>query len=75
MLKNMKDVDRFVESLYIRMPDLEKIYDEQVLATPSQWNISMHYSNALKENLFHKEWLHETKSHFLTFIKASLKIK
>jgi len=75
ILKKMKDADQFVETLYLCMPDLEKIYDEQVLTIPVEWNIPKSYSDALKENLFHKEWLSETKSQFLSFIKSSLKIK
>ena len=75
LLKNMKDVDEFVESLYICMPELQEIYDEQVIAMPTEWKIPKRYSDALKENLFHKDWLNETKSQFLSFIKSSLKLK
>lgn len=75
MLKSMKDANDFVESLYLCIPDLEKIYDEQVLAIPPEWKIPKSYSDALRKNLFHKDWLSETKSHFLSFIKSSLNIK
>ena len=75
ILKSMKDAGDFVETLYLCTPDLEKIYDEQVLTIPAEWNIPKSYSDALRDNLFHKDWLSETKSHFLSFIKSSLKIK
>lgn len=75
LLKSMKDANDFVESLYLCIPDLEKIYDEHVLAIPSEWNISKSYSDALRGNLFHKDWLIETKSHFLSLIKSSFSIK
>ena len=75
LLKNMKDADEFAESLYICMPELQEIYDEQVITMPDEWKIPKHYSDALKENLFHKDWLNETKSQFLSFIKSSLKLK
>ena len=75
MLKSMKDTNDFIESVYLCMPDLEKIYDEQVIAMPSEWNIPESYSEALKANIFHKEWLSVTKSQFLSFIKSSLQLK
>lgn len=75
LLKNMKHVDEFVERLYLRFPHLEKIYDEQVIDMPSEWNIPKSYIVALKENLFRDDWLNETKSVFLSLIKSSLKLK
>jgi hypothetical protein len=75
ILKKMKDANDFVDSLYLRITDLENNYDEHVLAIPTEWNIPSDYIVALKENLFHKEWLTVTKTTFLTFIKSSLKIK
>lgn len=75
LLKTTKDASDFVESLYLCIPDLEKIYDEQVLAIPKEWKIPESYSDALRNNLFHKDWLSETKSQFLSFIKSSLKLK
>lgn len=74
-LKKMKDVNDFVESLYLCIPKLEESYDEHVLAIPSDWNIPSDYIIDLKNNLFQKEWLIETKTTFLTFIKSSLKLK
>lgn len=74
-MKTTKDASDFVESLYLCIPDLEKIYDEQVLEIPEEWKIPESYSSALRENLFHKDWLHETKFQFLSFIKSSLKLK
>lgn len=75
VLKNLKAAFDFAESLYISIPDLEKAYDEQVLAIPPEWNIPANYVAALKENLFHKDWLNETKKQFLSFIKSSLNLK
>jgi hypothetical protein len=75
MLKKMKDADDFAESLYIRILKLVKKYDEHVLEIPKEWNIPNDYIIALKSNLFQKDWLIETKTTFLTFIKSSLKIK
>ena len=74
-LKSVKHVNDFVETLYLRIPELEKIYDEQVLAIPKEWNIPKSYINALKVNLFQKSWLIETKFQFLSFTKSSLKLK
>lgn len=74
-LKKMKDANEFIERLYLCIPDLEKNYDEHVLAIPPEWNIPSEYIEALKANLFHKDWLNETKTTFLSFIKTSLKIK
>lgn len=75
ILKNLKDADDFINSLYVCMPESKKIYDEQVLAIPKEWNIPKSFIDELRENLFHKEWLSETKSHFLSYIKSSLKLK
>lgn len=75
ILKSMKDADEFIESLYVCMPALKKIYDEQVIAIPKQWKIPKSFSDDLKDNLFHKEWLNETKLQFLSYIKSSLKLK
>lgn len=75
LLKNMKQASEFIESLYICIPEIEKNYDKHVLKVPSEWNIPPEYINALKLNLFEKEWLTETKTAFLTFIKISLKLK
>lgn len=75
MLKSLKDADEFIESLYVCMPALKKIYDEQVIAIPAEWKIPKIFSDELKENLFHKEWLSETKTQFLSYIKSSLKLK
>ncbi|MEY3425318.1 MAG: hypothetical protein RL679_676 [Bacteroidota bacterium] len=75
MLKKMKDADDFAESLYIRILKLVKKYDEHVLEIPKERNIPNDYIIALKSNLFQKDWLIETKTTFLTFIKSSLKIK
>lgn len=75
LLKSMKDASDFVESLYLCLLEIEKDYDKHVLAIPSEWNIPTEYISALKSNLFEKEWLIETKTTFLTFIKTSLKLK
>lgn len=74
-MKKLKDASDFIESLYLRIPDLEKKYDEHVLEIPSEWHIPKEYITALKANLFDKDWLDVTKTTFLSFIKTSLKIK
>ena len=74
-LKTMKEASDFIESLYLRILDLEQQYDDETLAIPQEWNIPSEYMQALKEQLFSKAWLDETKKQFLTFIKSSLHIK
>ena len=39
LIKNLKVANDFVDSLYLRLPDFEKTYDEQVIAIPNEWNI------------------------------------
>ena len=73
--KSFAQLNEFIESMYLCIPDLEKIYDEQVIEIPQEWNIPKSYSDALKANLFHQEWLSVTKSHFSAFIKSSLQLK
>jgi hypothetical protein len=75
VLKTMKDATDFADSLYIRILGLKELYDEQVRVLPVEWKIKAIYSNALKENLFHEDWLNVTKTTFLSFIKSSLKLK
>lgn len=40
-IKNLKEANDFVDSLYLRLPDFERIYDEQVIAIPREWNIPL----------------------------------
>lgn len=75
MLKNMKKASEFVDSLYLRIRNLEQIYNEALVTIPTEWNIPSTYSEALRINLFDESWLNETKQSFLTFIKSSLKLK
>lgn len=70
-----KDINDIIDSLYICILNLETKYDEIVLKIPVEWNIPEEYIIALKANLFSKEWLIETKTTFLTFIKSSLNLK
>lgn len=74
-VKNRKDASAFANSLYLRIPALEKRYDEEVLTIPVTWNMPSTFINALKRQLFDENWLNETKTQFLTFIQSSLQLK
>jgi hypothetical protein len=73
--KNLKEVSDFIEKLYLRISKLEDSYDKIILGIPEDWQIPMNYIVALKQNIFKKEWLVETKTLFLSFIKISFKLK
>lgn len=73
--KNMKEVDEFIKRLYLCIQKLEQSYDEIIANIPSSWKIPTDYIQSLKENLFSKEWLNETKTQFLSLTKSSLKLK
>lgn len=75
LVKNMKHTGEFAEMLYIRVRELESIYDEKVLAIPIEWKIPEPYLKALKSSLFSKDWLDVTKTSYLSFIKTSLNLK
>lgn len=73
--KKMRDVDDFVKRLYLCMDNFEQSFDGIIANKPASWPIPSTYIQDLKENLFSKEWLNETKTQFLLFTKQSLKIK
>jgi hypothetical protein len=73
--KNIEEVNVFVEKLYLRIRNLDKVYDDIVEKAPSDWQIPISYIHALKQNLFHNDWLSDVKSSFLSFVKTSIKLK
>jgi hypothetical protein len=73
-VKSMREVSETVKRLYLRIPNLESDYHEIVTNLPESWQIPLDYIAALHANLFEKAWLDETKHHFLTFVKSSLKL-
>jgi len=75
LLKNLKQANEFTEDLYLRVKALQKQFDETVVDIPSEWNIPASYTDALKATIFNETWLNETKTTFLTFLKASLHLK
>lgn len=63
--------DEFIERLYLSLPDLKKVYEKTVVSIPEDWNIPMNFIQVLKDQLFSKEWLDETKKNFITYLTAS----
>ncbi len=74
-LKNVFEANRFAETLYLRIQALEHSFDHSVLSVAEMWQIPSGYIHSLKDNLFRKEWLDETKNRFLTYLKSSLSLK
>lgn len=73
--KNMHDVNDYLERLYLCIQNFEKSFDDIVANIPTSWRISEEYIQSLKVNLFSKDWMNETKTHYLSFTKLSLKLK
>jgi hypothetical protein len=73
--QNMNDVDKYLKRLYLCIQSYETSFDDIVANIPTSWSIPEDYIQALKANLFSKEWLNETKTQFLSFTKLSLKLK
>lgn len=75
VVKNLNEASSYSNLLYLRVKELEVYYDQIVLTIPTEWQISKEYIELLKNNLFDENWLNETKTHFLTLLKVSLKLK
>jgi hypothetical protein len=73
--KKVSEVDNFLKRLYICIESYEKSFDDILANIPPSWRIQEDYIQSLKENLFSKDWLNETKTQFLSFTKQSLILK
>lgn len=73
--KKLSDVNDLINSIYLCLTECEKSFDLWVSEIPENWQISNEYLDALKSNLFAKQWLNETKTHFLALNKQLLNLK
>jgi hypothetical protein len=74
-LKSLADANHFIKEFYLCIHHFKNTFDQKALEIPGNWKIPSVYIDQLRENLFDPEWLNETKTLYLSFLKSGLKLK
>lgn len=73
-VKNLAEVEQLFEEYYLCTKTFVEQLHEKALTLPADWRIPANYIRSLQTNLLHPDWLHETKTNYLSFIRTSLNI-
>ncbi len=73
-VKNIAEVEQLFQEYYLCVKAFIEQLHEKVALLPTDWHIPMNYIHCLRDNLVHPNWIHETKTNYLSFIRSSLRI-